>query len=72
MIKITLNIPEEIVEIIKKRNGDIENYVQGVLINPLLEELEHDQKEAILKSHLHKIEKKLKEYKKQFTIKLKD
>jgi len=72
MQKVIINIPDELVEIIKRRNGDIENYVQGTLINPLLDELEHNLKQEALISHLPKIEKKLKDYKKQFTIKLKD
>lgn len=72
MQKVTINIPDELIEIIKRRNGDIENYVQGILINPLLDELGHDLKQEALNSHLPKIEKKLKDYKKQFTIKLKD
>lgn len=69
MATFNITIPDELVEIIKKRNGTPKKYIEAVLINPLLDQLEQDTKKEIFAVKIADLDNKLQEHRKTFTIK---
>lgn len=69
MAQFLITIPDELVQIIKRRNGTPKKYVEAVLINPLLEQYEHEKKAEFIAPHEVEIAEKLQEHRKTVTIK---
>lgn len=72
MAKLILQIPDDLLKVIKKRNGSPTKYIEAVLINPLLDEIEHTEKTELFNQEIKSIDTKLKKYRKEFTIKIKE
>lgn len=72
MAKLILQIPDDLLKVIKKRNGSPAKYIEAVLINPLLDDIEQAEKKEIFSKELKSIDTKLKKYRKEFTIKVKE
>lgn len=68
MAKYIIDLPEELIAVIKNLGYDPKSYINSQLINPLVDKFKQSRKEQILKDNDDMIETEAKEHKKSSKI----
>jgi hypothetical protein len=58
-MKIQIEIPEELISVLKSKNGNIAKYIESVLLTPLMEEYRKLEIDVLLKDS--KLDTKIKQ-----------
>lgn len=66
MAKVTIELPDELLNL----RQDIEGYIASRILPPLIQELEELKKKEVLDTHKNKIKKELNDVQKNITITL--